>query len=89
MPNVLQDWVQKLPYREQGVLVLALRGPDGVRKEHGAKNLVRAMRGCVMVPATGQPLMPGENMPEDNFMEMYRVGHVAEEPWFEATREFY
>ncbi len=90
MPGVLQEWLSELPLREQGVLVLALRGPDGVRKEGGAKNLVRALRGCIMITgATGKPLLPGENMPEDNFMEMYRVGHPNEEPWAEASREFF
>lgn len=87
---MLQEWVEEIPLREQGVLVLALRGPDGVRKEHGAKNLVRAMRACVMnTGATGQPLVPGTNLPDDSFMQMFRVGHVDDGPWQEACIEFY
>lgn len=90
MTSVLQNWVMDIPLREQGVLVLALRGPDGVRKEHGAKNIVRALRGCVMVTgATGQPLVPGMNLPDDSFMQMYRIGHVDEGPWNEASIEFF
>lgn len=90
MSSVLQEWVQKIPLREQGVLVLALRGPDGHRKEAGAKNVVRALRGCVMVTgATGQPLLPGANLPDDSFMQMYRIGHVEESPWNEAALEFF
>lgn len=90
MTSVLQDWVVACPLREQGVLVLALRGPDGVRKEHGAKNVVRALRGCVMVTgATGQALVLGFDLPDDSFMQMYRIGHVQEAPWQEAVIEFF
>lgn len=90
MPAVMQEWTTKLPLREQGVLVLALRGPDGARKEHGAKNVVRALRGCVMVTgATGQSLMPGQNLPDDTFMQMYRIGHPNSEAWDEAVKEFF
>lgn len=89
MASVLQQWVQECSLREQGTLVLALRGPDGVPKEHGSKNVVRALRGCVMITgATGQPLMPGMNLPDDSFMEMYRVGHPKDGPWFEAVTAF-
>lgn len=88
--NVLQNWVNDCSLREQGVLLLALRGPDGAKKEHGAKNVVRALRGCIMVTgSTGKPLIPGENLPDDSFMQMYRIGHVDETPWKEATIEFF
>lgn len=90
MPAVMQEWTTNLPLREQGVLVLALRGPDGAKKEHGAKNVVRALRGCVMVTgATGQSLVPGQNLPDDTFMQMYRIGHVDSGAWEEAVREFF
>lgn len=88
--NVLQEWVSQCPLREQGTLLLALRGPDGTRKESGVKNVVRALRGCIMVcGATGQPLMPGENLPDDSFMQMYRIGHVDHTPWQEASIAFF
>jgi hypothetical protein len=48
MKSVLQDWVMELPLRQQGVLVLALRGPDGVRKEDAAKPIVRTLRALMM-----------------------------------------
>lgn len=90
MTSVLQPWLSNIPLREQGVLVITLRGPDGVPKEHGAKNIVRAIRGCIMVPgATGAPLLPGQNLPDDSFMQMYRIGHVDEGPWQEATLAFF
>ena len=57
MTSVLQDWVQECSLRQQGVLVIALRGPDGVRKEDAAKPLVRTMRGLVMnAGRTGKPM---------------------------------
>lgn len=90
MPSVLQDWVMCLPLREQGVLVIALRGPDGARKEHGAKNIVRSLRGSVMVTgATGKPLAPGESLPDDSFMDLFRIGHPKSEHWNDAQREFF
>lgn len=46
--SVLQDWVMALPLAVQGVLVCAIRGPDGAEKEADAKPLVRAYRKAIM-----------------------------------------
>lgn len=48
---VLQDWVTQLTYMQQSVLLSAVRGPDGLRKEHPAKYLLRAFRRAVLVVA--------------------------------------
>lgn len=48
MKSVLQDWVMELTLMEQGTLVCAMRGGDGLPKEHPTKAIVRAMRGAVM-----------------------------------------
>jgi len=49
--KVVQDWCNEISLAEQGVLLLALRGPDGCSKESVAKKLTRALRGAVMVGA--------------------------------------
>lgn len=47
--SVLQDWVHELPFMQQSVLIAAVRGPDGARKEHVAKRLNRWLRRSFML----------------------------------------
>lgn len=49
--SVLQDWVQGLSFMQQSVLISAVRGPDGIHKDHVAKLLLRWFRRCVLVSA--------------------------------------
>lgn len=51
MKNVLQDWVSELPLMQQTVLLTAIRGPDGVRKDHVSKLVLRWLRRCILVSA--------------------------------------
>lgn len=51
--SIVQDWAAELGLRHQGVLVSAVRGPDGVAKTHPLKTLVAIYRGCVLVPHCG------------------------------------
>lgn len=48
--SIVQDWVQNLGLRYQGVLMTAVRGGDGIPKEHVTKTLQRAIRRYVLVP---------------------------------------
>jgi len=48
MGSVLQPWVEDLTFMKQSVLICAMRGPDGIRKDHVAKLLIRWMRRCVL-----------------------------------------
>ena len=62
--SVVQDWVSTLPFMQQAVVLAALRGPDGVDKNHAAKALIRFYRrSVVLIAFTGEaynnPLMPG------------------------------
>ena len=59
---VTQHWTHHLPLMQQTVLLLALRGPDGLRKYHPSKYLLRFLRRCVLVSAyDGRVLAtPGE-----------------------------
>ncbi len=49
--SVCQDWVHELTFMQQSVLLCALRGPDGIRKNHPVKVLCRWLRRCVLLSA--------------------------------------
>lgn len=48
---VLQSWVTELSFMQQSVLIASVRGPDGIRKDHVAKLLLRWLRRCIMISA--------------------------------------
>src|SRR6266566_1754632 len=88
MKSVLQDWVMKLPLRQQGVLILALRGQDGVRKESATKPIVRSLRACVMVSGReGHPMGVGQKFDDDSFMRMDLISQL--DLWKKASNEFF
>lgn len=49
--SVLQDWVLELSFMQQSVLITATRGPDGIKKDHVAKLLIRWLRRCYLLSA--------------------------------------
>jgi hypothetical protein len=51
MSSVMQPWVQRLSWMQQSVLLTSLRGPDGLRKDHISKLLIRWLRRCVLYSA--------------------------------------
>lgn len=51
MTSVLQNWVCELPFMQQSVLIAAVRAPDGLRKDHPVKVIMRWYRRCMMVSA--------------------------------------
>jgi len=51
MSSVLQPWVEELSFMKQSVLIAAVRGPDGIQKDHIAKVLLRWYRRCIMYSA--------------------------------------
>lgn len=51
MASVLQPWVQELTHMQQSVLIASVRGPDGIRKDHVAKLLLRWLRRCILISA--------------------------------------
>lgn len=51
MPAVTQTWTHDLPFMQQTVLLLALRGPDNVPKYGPPKMLLRWMRRCILISA--------------------------------------
>lgn len=84
---VLQDWVGGISRRQQGVLILALRGPDGFRKEHDCKDVIRTMRACVMNSGReGRPMELGQVYATDKFMRMDLIATPA--TWNPTKRKF-
>lgn len=49
--SVLQDWTNGLSFMMQSVLITACRGPDGIRKDHPVKVLIRYLRRCFLIRA--------------------------------------
>lgn len=61
---VQQEWCLRIPYMQQSVLFAAVRAPDGIRKNHPVKVLLRWYRRCVLLSAFDQaaltdPFSPG------------------------------
>lgn len=49
--NVMQPWVEDLTFMQQSVLIAAVRAPDGLRKDHPVKVLMRWYRRCILLSA--------------------------------------
>lgn len=49
--SVLQDWTNGLSFMMQSVLICATRGPDGIRKDHPVKVLIRYLRRSFLICA--------------------------------------
>ena len=69
MRSVLQSWVMELGLRHQGVLVAAVRGPDGLPKQHIVKRFVRAFRADTLVSFADAPASFIKKMERDEFSD--------------------
>jgi hypothetical protein len=49
--SVLQPWVEGTTFMQQSVLMAAIRAPDGLRKDHPIKVLMRWYRRCTLKSA--------------------------------------
>jgi hypothetical protein len=49
--SVLQEWVEQLSFMQQSVLMTAVRGPDGLPKNHVSKLMLRWLRRCFLLSA--------------------------------------
>lgn len=68
--RVTMEWIDKLPMQQQSVLLLGLRGPDGLTKHHRCKPIVRHYRACIIKAAYfGRSISKGA-VPTDSFMSM-------------------
>lgn len=48
MKSVVQEWMNDLTFKQQTVVLSALRGCDGLPKDDAAKKITRFLRGCVL-----------------------------------------
>lgn len=48
---VTQDWVHRIPFMQQTVLLGIVRGPDGIEKYHPVKPVLRWYRRCLLLSA--------------------------------------
>jgi len=66
-PSVFQEWLFATTMQQQSVLVLACRGPDGVKKFHATKLIVARYRASVMKAASAskrrRPAAAGSSSP--------------------------
>ena len=83
---VFPEWMFTLPFQQQSVLVLALRGPDNVRKHHPMKDIQRHYRASVLKAAYyGRLLNYGEAA--DSFMGL---GYIVERTdWLKITKAYF
>lgn len=58
MPAVMLPWTTELTFMQQSVLITAVRGPDGIRKDHIAKVLLRWYRRCILISAFDKSALP-------------------------------
>jgi hypothetical protein len=85
---VLQDWVGQITRRQQGVLILGLRGPDGFYKEHPCKDTLRSFRACVMNSGIdGKPMDLDQHYEHDLFMRMDLL--ASADLWDQTQARFY
>lgn len=75
---VQQEWVLEIPFMQQSVLFAAVRAPDGLRKDHPTKVLLRWYRRCVLLSAFDRRALtcPFEDG-GGSFTGPFKFGHVA------------
>lgn len=54
---VMQPWTWELTWMQQSVLMTAIRGPDGIRKNHISKRLCRWLRRCILYSAFDRKIL--------------------------------
>ena len=96
---VQQDWVLRIPLMQQSVLFAAIRAPDGIRKNHPVKVLMRWYRRCVLLSAFDKavlpdPFVPGGGSFTGPFTAKHAGVHPADfsrDPWqyMDAMRDVY
>lgn len=85
---VQQDWVCDLTFMQQSVLFCAMRGPDGIRKEHPVKVLCRWLRRSVLISAfERKPLLDPYEEGGGSFTGKFRA--TPECATFDEVREVY
>ena len=72
MHSVLKDWFFTVPWRMQAVMMAALRGCDGARKDDSSKYITRGLRVAMLNNADPtNSYMVGSGIPEDKYVKAF------------------
>lgn len=90
--SVLQRWVMDLSYMQQSVLIAAVRAPDGMRKDHPVKVMLRWYRRCTLVSAFDgarftDPISPGGGSFTGPFTDTHQLDMAIQH--FDEIRDVY
>jgi len=86
----MQDWTTRLTFMQQSVLITAIRGPDGIHKNHVSKKLIRWLRRCILVSAFDKGVL---NEPWDKYERRGgsftgpSVEYSSNRPWHSLMNE--
>lgn len=77
--SALQPWVEQLSIMQQSVLLASIRAPDGMRKDHPVKVLMRWYRRCILRSAfeggiLSDPFEPGGG----SFTGPFTINHARD-----------
>lgn len=86
--SVQPEWCRALSIQQQSVLFLAARGPDGVRKQHPCKAVVRAYRACVLKAASRRRLIRPDE-PGDSFMDARPLAPGRADVWYQEVQRYF
>jgi hypothetical protein len=83
---VQQRWVLQIPFMQQSVLFAAVRAPDGLRKDHPVKVLLRWFRRCILLSAFDRrvlvdPFEPGGGSFTGPFEYHHAIDFLANVAW--------
>lgn len=84
--TVFQEWIFALPMQQQSVLVLALRGPDGIAKHHPCKGLTQRYRAAVLKAAYLGRAMRVDEFDKTTFMSLAHFS--SDEHWLAILRDY-
>lgn len=73
--KVTQDWIEKLTFKQQTVLLLALRGCDGILKDDLSKKFVRKYRSVILKDAGGGQFMEDDISGDDIYNFLKSLDH--------------
>lgn len=74
---VLQEWVMFLPMMQQSVLIAAVRGPDGIKKDHVSKLMMRWFRRCMLLSSFIKDVIANPYDPGGGSFTGPSIAHVA------------
>lgn len=87
--TALQSWVSDLSIMQQSVVLSAIRGPDGVRKYHPCKSIIRWFRRCILISAfEGKTLINPYEIGGGSFTgPSVKLTDVQDDEWEDAIKE--